>query len=134
MQIYSFSKNIKRQANVAVNNAIRRGQLHPLDYCEICYYDIEMLAENETEENKTIMHNNKLYVNLIAAHHFNYNHPLEVWWLCQKCHSVLHALQRKLQLACIHIDGARALINENRDFYNKYIPDREPRYIQEEFF
>lgn len=28
--------------------------------------------------------------NILQAHHFNYNEPLNIIWLCRKCHSVLH--------------------------------------------
>jgi hypothetical protein len=136
VQIYDFPKNVKKQANIALNAAIRRKEVVPLDYCEICYYDLEMLAEVRWEE-IDLPFFKKSDINashLISGHHYNYNYPLSVWWLCIRCHAVLHALQRKLKIACIGLQGARDLINQNRDFYNKTIQVEESIYIQEEFY
>ena len=136
MQIYEFSKEAKKLAVLSVNSAVKRGDLISPDSCEICHYDLEMLSEMKWEQTDMAFFskNDVGGSHLIAAHHFNYNHPLKVWWLCVKCHSVLHALQRKHKLACITLDGARELINSNRDFYNKYVEIETPRYTQEEFF
>jgi len=55
------------KAHLAVNNAIRDGRLRPLP-CEVCF-------------NTHDLH----------AHHEDYSKPLDVKWLCAKCHHRHHA-------------------------------------------
>lgn len=57
---------IKRQAHIAVGNAIRDGRLIPAP-CERCGFAFG-----------------------IEAHHEDYSKPLDVNWLCQKCHGQRH--------------------------------------------
>lgn len=54
------------KAHCAVNNAVRDGRLKKLP-CEFCN------SEN------------------VHAHHKDYTKPLDVVWLCAKCHNRLHA-------------------------------------------
>ncbi len=57
----------KRKAHVAVGNAVRSGRLLKSCICEYCL------------ESKPI-----------EGHHSDYNKPLEVLWLCSKCHADWH--------------------------------------------
>lgn len=56
----------KRAAHNIVNNAIRDGKLIPVP-CELC------LSEDG-----------------VQAHHEDYDKPLDVMWLCQRCHGLRH--------------------------------------------
>ncbi len=58
----------KAKAHNAVSNALRDGKLERPDICESC--DTEIFVE---------------------AHHEDYNKPLEVIWMCIKCHKEYHA-------------------------------------------
>lgn len=56
-----------RAAHTAVSNAVRDGKLTRASYCDNC-------RENLFTE----------------AHHCDYNKPLEVVWLCERCHKDWH--------------------------------------------
>ena len=58
----------KRQANIAVSNAVRDGRLKRPLICQVC-------CKTKCK---------------IQAHHDNYSKPLNVRWLCIKCHSAHH--------------------------------------------
>jgi hypothetical protein len=60
------------KAHTAVNNAVRDGRLMKLA-CEFC-----------ADEN-------------VHAHHKDYAKPLDVVWLCPKCHHRLHAIFPELE-------------------------------------
>ncbi len=62
----------KAKAHDAVSNAIRDGKLERPSHCESCFQE-----------------------KFVHGHHEDYNKPLDVDWLCIKCHFELH---RKLQL------------------------------------
>lgn len=59
----------KRQAHALVKRAIEKGVLMRPDECERCGT-----------------------VALIQAHHSDYTKPLDVDWLCSKCHSAEHGM------------------------------------------
>lgn len=59
---------IKRSAHIIVGNAVRDGRLIKSKTCESCN------AESSR----------------IHGHHDNYDEPLNVRWLCPKCHSEWH--------------------------------------------
>ena len=61
--------------------AILRGVLHRPDECEECG------ASGEMADGRTI----------IQAHHSDYNKPLEVNWLCQKCHHEWHSKNKPIE-------------------------------------
>ena len=61
------------QAQTAVGNAVRDGKLKKLP-CEVC----------GAEAN-------------VHAHHSDYSRPLDVKWLCARCHHRLHALFPQLR-------------------------------------
>jgi hypothetical protein len=60
----------KWKARNAVNNAIRDGKLAKGTHCYFC-------ATTER----------------LQAHHEDYNHPLDVVWLCSTCHGKLHTIK-----------------------------------------
>ena len=62
----------KKQATTAVNNAVRDGRLTK-EPCFFCGDD-----------------------NRVHAHHHDYSKPLDVTWLCPKCHHRLHAFEAKV--------------------------------------
>lgn len=64
---YSFRNPKVRSAQVAVGNAVRDGKLTKPSYCECCREAL-----------------------FVEAHHCDYNKPLEVMWLCDRCHKDWH--------------------------------------------
>lgn len=69
---YRAENPLAYKAHNAVNNAVRDGRLKKLP-CEFC------AAER------------------VHAHHKDYSKPLEVVWLCAKCHHRLHAVFPELE-------------------------------------
>lgn len=66
------SRNLeKRQAHVIVRNAVRDGRLIKPIFCD-CGSDFKL-----------------------HAHHADYSKPLEVTWLCVKCHTKHHVAERE---------------------------------------
>ena len=61
--------NIKNKARTKVNTALKSGVLIRPEYCSCCGA-------------KTF----------VEAHHKDYNKPLEITWLCKKCHENTHHL------------------------------------------
>jgi len=59
--------NYKQNARTKVFQALKNGIILKPDICSVC-------------KNKEI----------IEGHHMDYSKPLEVVWLCRKCHSNLH--------------------------------------------
>ena len=57
----------KRKAQRVINNAIRDGRIERPSYCEGCFQE-----------------------KFVEGHHPDYDKPLEVDWLCKKCHRELH--------------------------------------------
>jgi len=112
-QIYLFSEQVKSGARVLVAGALAQQRLIIPDHCEICLYDIDMIYNEETSVRIGHVSDKQI----LEAHHYNYNYPLNVWWLCPTCHKMIHVIQRKLKLACIHLVGARNLINDFRYEY-----------------
>ncbi len=66
---WAESNPVKRGANVMVGNAVRDGIIKKGACCEIC------------KCNPTRLH----------GHHDDYAYPLDVRWLCPKCHKQWHA-------------------------------------------
>lgn len=60
----------KRAANVLVGNAVRSGRLIKPEHCNRC---------NDTPRRRDL-----------HAHHHDYAIPLDVEWICVKCHGVEH--------------------------------------------
>ena len=63
---YQFSPE-KLKARIAVNHTIRDGKITRPSICEYCFEK-----------------------GLIDGHHEDYSKPLDVDWLCKKCHKELH--------------------------------------------
>jgi len=58
----------KRACHVILNNAVRDGRLVKPEACQIC-------AATECR---------------IEGHHYDYARPLDVTWVCRKCHTEIH--------------------------------------------
>lgn len=67
MDAYKKRSPMVYASHVIVGNAIRNGTLTPWQVCSVC---------NSTEK--------------IEGHHDDYTKPLEVRWLCEKCHKEWH--------------------------------------------
>lgn len=67
MDAYYKKYPMKYAAHVITRNAIRDGKLFPATSCSAC---------NSTEK--------------IEGHHDDYTKPMEVRWLCEKCHKEWH--------------------------------------------
>jgi ribosomal protein S27AE len=65
---YRQENRIKYAAHILVSNAIRSGRLIKQDRCSEC-------GESES---------------MIHGHHDDYTKPLEVRWLCARCHNAWH--------------------------------------------
>lgn len=65
----------KERARNALNHAIKRGDLKRPTHCEECGGRGEPTADGRSP---------------LQAHHADYSKPLEVEWLCSKCHGSLH--------------------------------------------
>jgi hypothetical protein len=70
-------RKAKRQANHATGNAIRDGRLVK----GVCHY----CASTEA----------------VQAHHWNYYRPLDVTWLCKRCHRIADMARRDAELKVI---------------------------------
>jgi ribosomal protein S27AE len=78
----------KMKVHVRVSNAVKKGAIEKSDKCSICRSDGG---------------------GRIVAHHFDYDKPMQVTWLCSRCHSIVHGSHSLL----ISISGRnRTLIAE----------------------
>lgn len=91
-QINDFKK--KRHARAQVAKALKSGRLVKDKCCQRC--------KEET--------------NFLSAHHVDYGKPLDIFWLCNKCHGCAHMTNSKLnprnneQTALCHIADERDTI------------------------
>jgi hypothetical protein len=61
----------RRQANIALNNAVRDGRVEQPELCSVCGKEPEVRME---------------------AHHEDYSKPFDVEWLCSICHGKRHRI------------------------------------------
>lgn len=73
MRRYREANPEKIRAQAKVNNAIIGGRLAKHFECEVC----------QSGDN-------------VVAHHHDYSKPLDVWWLCQPCHTHLHSVMARI--------------------------------------
>ena len=127
-KIYNFSSERKSYARSLVSRAVAKREIIIPASCESCFYTIAMINEEESMLSiKNTSARSKRC--LLEAHHYNYNFPLLVWWLCPTCHKMIHIIQRKLGLACLHISEVRRLINEYRyDYEHSWIDEIDENY------
>jgi ribosome-binding protein aMBF1 (putative translation factor) len=71
---WNRNNKLKRNAHNKVKRAIEKGILVKPLYCELCGSTIK-----------------------IEAHHYDYNKPLDVIFVCSKCHHQLHKDTREIQ-------------------------------------
>jgi hypothetical protein len=64
-------RKISKQAAVTAGNALRDGRLPRADTCYYC---------GASER--------------LQKHHWNYYRPLDVWWLCKRCHRIADMARR----------------------------------------
>lgn len=69
-------RKIKKQANTAVSNAVRDGHLVVAARCHYC----------RTADAK------------LVAHHWDYYRPLDVTWLCLRCHRIADMARRDAEV------------------------------------
>lgn len=69
-----------RIAWAAVHKALRKGILVRPIICEECGLEFPLKGKNK-----------------LQAHHANYDFPLDVIWLCNKCHKKLHKKLRDIK-------------------------------------
>jgi len=127
-KIYIFSTEQKAFARTLVAQAVAKKEIIVPRQCECCFYDIAMLGEEESIFN---IKNRSARVtrSFLEAHHYNYNYPLAVWWLCPTCHKMIHVIQRHLKLACIHIAMARQLVHQYRyDYEHSWLDEIDDEY------
>jgi hypothetical protein len=74
-QTDGLRKRLRKQANTAVGNAIRDGRLVKAIACHYCRE-----------------------VKPLEAHHWNYYRPLDVMWLCVRCHEIADMARRDAEI------------------------------------
>ena len=92
-----FYRGGERASDYAQNlleQAIEDGKIERKHVCEVCG-NTERFADGRTG---------------VQAHHYDYNKPLEVMWLCQKCHHEWHKNNQ-----AIAIEGGDAHARAKRD-------------------
>lgn len=109
-EFLEYKKKLK--ARFLLNQSVRRGDLKKSEFCELC-------------ERKKIT----------EAHHVDYGRPLEVFWLCSKCHGLAHRKghplnpegieQTNLTLDIGRNDTITVLVNIDFDTYAKIKAESE---------
>jgi hypothetical protein len=66
-QAWAKRNRVKRQAHLAVNNAVRAGRLSKTNTCQVCQC-----------------------ARPLHGHHEDYSVPLHVTWVCTTCHRNIH--------------------------------------------
>ena len=74
-QTDSMRRKLKRSAAVAANNALRDGRLLKPSLCHYCQD-----------------------VTTLTAHHWDYYRPLDVTWLCSRCHRIADMARRDAEI------------------------------------
>lgn len=74
----STYKTKQRKAHQKVKMAVEQGELIRPDICELCGAQPNDIVANGDS------------IQALVAHHWNsYDHPLDVWWVCRRCNSIL---------------------------------------------
>lgn len=69
-----YGKTIKGRAKEALYRAVKRGDIIKPNYCTECF-----ALYSETR--------------MVHGHHEDYSKPLEVIWLCSRCHGARHRME-----------------------------------------
>lgn len=73
---WGYKNRHKRNAHNKLKRAIKKGIIIKPKYCQLC-------GKTNCE---------------IQGHHYDYNKPLEVIWVCTECHGNLHKTYNKMQI------------------------------------
>jgi len=76
MLVYYYADPVRAEAHRRVNNALRTGDLTRPDNCSRCGVAC-----------------------VTRGHHDDYSKPLEVRWLCRKCHGYIHRKENSCSTA-----------------------------------
>jgi len=78
-----------KEAHSKVDHAIRTKKLFRPEKCQACgEKPIKTYKDNWKQKIIEVPYKNPA----IIAHHADYNKPLDVIWLCRRCHSKIHKL------------------------------------------
>ena len=104
--------------------------------CDACHFSVKQLLRQKAELSDRFATVETRARYPLSAHHFNYYKPLNVWWLCDYCHVVLHKAQQHFGYACIKLDAAASTIHNYTNWRSKggredYIYNEE-KWVQAE--
>lgn len=74
-QTDAMRRKVKKAANTTLGNAVRDGRLLKPSACHYCYTVCELVA-----------------------HHWDYYRPLDVTWLCLRCHRIADMARRDAEV------------------------------------
>jgi len=108
-RIYLFSEKYKHKARILLQQAVKKKQIVRHCTCGICKHDITMLQEEKENLKDRFLHSKQKKRYPLSAHHFHYQKPYDVWWLCDFCHYSLHRAQLHFQIACLTLPEAKKI-------------------------
>lgn len=94
---YHPEKSRRFEARLAVRRAIERGELIKPERCQRC--------------------NRRASGNAMHAHHADYDEPLDVEWLCRRCHGIEHGARTHKPKALSAVEKRRMRIKDVLAFH-----------------
>ncbi len=77
---YGATRAVRKNAGNLLAYAVRAGKIAKPEHCDGCGQRVEVASD-------------------LHAHHFDYDSPRDVRWLCSKCHRKLHRQQQEAAMA-----------------------------------